>query len=344
MIIDVRPMPAGEIDLSADLITLTNSRGESVSLCNYGAHIVSIRVLDKRGQIGEVCLGQDTLAGYVIGDKGYMGATIGRYGNRISGAAFTLNGEEYALYANDGCNTLHGGQEGFNRKLWAYEVEGNSVIMRYTSPDMEEGFPGALSVEVRFTFGEDAALRIDYLARTDKETHVNLTNHAYFNLAGEGSIRSHTLQVLADTVTATTEDLIPTGDFQPVAGTPYDLREPRLLGEALAQKGNAMFDSALGFDINYVLRGEGFREVAVLAHPGSGRVLRVLTDQPGLQVYSGQGNEGEYKIPALSGSYTGIALETQHFPDSVNQPRFPSTVLKAGEEYKTRTVYRFSAE
>lgn len=328
----------------AHLVTLRNKTGMEAVFTTYGARLVSFLCPDREGKLADVCLGFNTLKEYET-RKGFLGATIGRFGNRIGGAAFSLNGKTHQLFANDGANTLHGGQAGFDRKIWGCVQESVSrAVFTYTSPDGEEGYPGTLDVKVAFTLMDDGSLVIDYHAVCDSDTALNLTNHAYFNLAGEGSIRSHTLQVLADTVTATTEDLIPTGDFQPVAGTPYDLREPRLLGEALAQKGNAMFDSALGFDINYVLRGEGFREVAVLAHPGSGRVLRVLTDQPGLQVYSGQGNEGEYKIPALSGSYTGIALETQHFPDSVNQPRFPSTVLKAGEEYKTRTVYRFSAE
>lgn len=328
----------------AHLVTLRNKTGMEAVFTTFGARLVSFLCPDREGKLADVCLGFNTLKEYET-RKGFLGATIGRFGNRIGGAAFSLNGKAYQLFANDGANTLHGGQAGFDRKIWGCIQESASrAVFTYTSPDGEEGFPGTLDVKVAFTLMDDGSLVIDYRAVCDSDTALNLTNHAYFNLAGEGTIHNHTLQVLADTVTATTEDLIPTGDFLPVAGTPYDLREPRLLGEALAQKGNAMFDSALGFDINYVLRGKGFREVAVLAHPGSGRVLRVLTDQPGLQVYSGQGNEGEYKVPSLSGSYIGIALETQHFPDSVNQPRFPSTVLKAGEEYKTCTVYRFSAE
>ena len=344
MRVDIRPFgqsPAGE---PADLITLTNDRGESVSLTNYGGHIVSIMVRDRRGNLGEVCLGQDSAEDYARRDIGYMGGTIGRYGNRISGAAFTLNGEEYALYANDGRNTLHGGQEGFNRKLWAYEVDRNSVIMRYTSPDMEEGFPGALSVEVRFTFSEDAALRIDYLARTDKETHVNLTNHAYFNLGDSPDILGHTLWVDADRVIEVDGELIPTGVLMSVAGTPYDLRQPQPLGEVMRREDNAMFAAAKGFDIGYVLNGGGMRQIARLHDPDSGRVMTVSTDQPGVQCYSGQGFNCGCRAGHHYCAYAGIALETQQHPDTLHQPSFGTTLLQPGQAYQTSTIYAFTAE
>lgn len=342
MIIDVRPMPAGEIDLSADLITLTNSRGESVSLCNYGAHIVSIRVLDKRGQIGEVCLGQDTLAGYVIGDKGYMGATIGRYGNRIAGASFEMDGISYLLHANNGPNTLHGGREGFDKRRFSYALGEGSVTMRYISPHLEEGFPGTLDTQVTFSFNDQAELRIDYHAISDQDTQINLTNHVYFNLGTDSDILNHRLQILADRVVEVDDALIPTGHMVPVDDTPYDLRQPQLLREMMARTDNAMFTAAKGYDIGYVLQGEGMREIAALSLEDTGRVLRVLTDQPGVQCYSGQMFDCTGRGGMHYGAYAGLALETQQHPDTVHHPAFGSTRLQAGDTYSTSTVYAFS--
>lgn len=342
MRVDIRPFgkdPAGQ---PADLITLTNARGESVSLTNFGGHIVSLMVLDRAAKLGEVCLGQDSAEDYARRDIGYMGGTIGRYGNRIGGAAFTLNGEEYPLYANDGRNTLHGGKEGFNRKLWAYQVEDNSVVMRYTSPHMEEGYPGELKVTVRFTFSEQAELRIDYRATTDRDTQLNLTNHAYFNLGDSPDILGHTLWIDADQVIEVDGELIPTGAMLPVEGTPYDLRTPQPLGEAMQREDNAMFAAAKGFDIGYVLNGSGMRQIARLHDPDSGRVMTVSTDQPGVQCYSGQGFNCGGRAGHRYCAYAGIALETQQHPDTLHQPAFGSTLLKAGDVYQTATVYAFS--
>ncbi len=329
----------------AVLITIKNKNKLSVTLSNFGARLIAILAPDRNGQVKDVCLGFDTLKDYET-RSGYLGATIGRWGNRIGGAAFELNGKTYELYANNGINTLHGGKTGFDKKFWDYEMLGeDSVRFSYTSPDMEEGFPGTLQTTVTYLVSDDGSLNIDYHAVSDKDTVVNLTNHVYFNLAGEGTVHEHLLKVHSDKVTATTEDLIPDGTFLDVSGTPYDLREAKKIGAQLALTGqNAMFDSAEGYDINYVLNGTGMKEAAVLSHPASGRVLTVFTDQPGIQVYSGQGLKGSAKNGGTYGPYSGIALETQHFPDSVHHPHFPSTVLKAGEEFKSRTTYRITAE
>ncbi len=343
MIIDVKPMPAGDIDLSADLITLTNSRGESVSLCNYGAHIVSVRVLDQTGQLGEVCLGQDTLAGYAIGDKGYMGATIGRYGNRIAGAGFEMDGIRYLLHANNGPNTLHGGREGFDKRRFSYTLGEGSVTMRYVSPHLEEGFPGNLDTQVTFSFNDQAELRIDYHAVSDQDTQINLTNHVYFNLGDGADILDHHLQILADRVVEVDDALIPTGHLIPVEGTPFDLRQPQLLKDMMARTDNAMFNNAKGFDIGYVLQGEGMREIATFSLEDTGRTMRVLTDQPGVQCYSGQMFNCSGRGGRHYGPYAGLALETQQHPDTVHHPAFGSTRLQAGDVYQTSTVYAFSA-
>lgn len=329
---------------ACDLITLTNDSGASMSVTNFGAHLVSIRVPDRDGNLGEVTLGQDDAARYADNDIGYMGATVGRYGNRIAGAAFMQDDVTYRLYANDGENTLHGGREGFNKKVFQYRVEGNSVLMGYTSPHMEEGFPGELNVTVRFTWDSSNAVKIDYEAVCDRDTQINLTNHAYFNLAGEGDIKGHTLQINADKVIAVDKDLIPTGKMLDVTGTPYDLRHPMLLGDALKRRSPAMFKNAKGFDIGYVLNGTGLRPVARLFDPASGRSMQVFTDQPGVQCYSGQGMDTQGRGGQHYGAYSGIALETQHHPDTVHHPEFGSTRLKVGEKYQTTTIYAFGIE
>ena len=327
------------------LLTIKNSAGMAVILSNFGARLVGILAPDREGKLADVCLGFDTLKDYQT-RSGYLGATIGRWGNRIAGASFALNGKTYPLYANNGKNTLHGGKDGFDQKIWDHEQSGDSqVAFAYVSPDMEEGFPGTLTTKVTFTLGEDGKLSIAYEASSDKDTVVNLTNHAYFNLAGQGTVRDHLLQVHAEAVTATTEDLIPTGELMKVDGTPYDLRAPKKLGGQLDMLGvSPMFDSAQGYDINYVLNDEGMREAAVLSHPQSGRVMRVWTDQPGIQVYSGQGLSGAAKGGAVYQPYSGIALETQHHPDSVHHTHFPSTLLKAGDVFRSETIYGFSVE
>lgn len=327
------------------LLTMQNQKGMAVTVCSFGARLVSILCPDREGKLADVCLGFDQLSDYQT-RSGYLGATVGRWANRIGGASFTLNGKDYALYANDGANTLHGGYEGFDKKTWGYETVGEQqVIFSYISPDGEEGFPGTLSTKVTYTLGDEGDLSIRYDAVSDADTVINLTNHAYFNLAGSGTIHDHLLQVQADSVTEATEDLIPTGRLLPVEGTPYDVRAFKRVGDCLAMKDiNAMFDSADGFDINYVLNPVGNGAAATLKHPASGRVMRVYTDQPGIQVYSGQGLSGSAKNGGTYVPYSGIALETQHFPDSVHHSHFPSTELGANQPFYSETVYQFTVE
>ncbi|MDD4081587.1 MAG: galactose mutarotase [Eubacteriales bacterium] len=343
---EIRDMGTDAQGRELNFITLRSKSGLSAVVSNYGAHLISLLVPGKDGQPVDVCLGYDDLDGYRR-HRGYLGATVGRYCNRIGGAAFSLNGKEYKLYPNDGANTLHGGREGFDKKTWAYEVaeSGGSVTFSYHSPDGEEGYPGNLDVKVSYTLKEPGSLEIKYMARSDQDTVINLTNHSYFNLAGSGNIRNHTLMVWAGSVTVTTPDLIPTGASLPVEGTPYDLRSPRLLSEALDVRGrNDMFDRAKGFDINYVLHGEGQREAAVLALPDSGLVMRVITDQPGIQVYSGQGLNNAGRGGVTYGPYSGIALETQHLPDSVRHAHFPDTTLRVGDTFQSTTIYQFEVD
>lgn len=342
---DIQPFGTDQHGKAVHLITITNNKGMAVTLCSFGARLTGILCPDASGKLADVCLGFDSLEDYQT-RSGYLGATIGRWANRIGGASFSLGGRDYPLYANNGANTLHGGQEGFDKKTWDVEVLGeNQVRFSYQSPHMEEGFPGKLDIQVTYTLTDDGSLSIRYRAVCDQDTVINLTNHAYFNLAGEGSIHDHLLQVHADSVTAATEDLIPTGDFLHVEGTPYDLRAPRRIGDCLGMAGvNAMFDAASGFDINYVLEADGYAPAALLKHPASGRVMKVFTDQPGIQVYSGQGLKGSAKNGGSYGPYSGIALETQHFPDSVHHAHFPSTELRAGQVFESETVYQFTVE
>lgn len=342
---DIRHFGIDETGREAVLVTLKNQQGMTVTLTNFGARLVSIICPDKEGKLADVCLGFDTLTDYQT-RSGYLGATIGRWANRIAGASFELDGKVYSLYANNGANTLHGGKEGFDKKFWEYHTnEQNQVIFRYTSPDGEEGFPGTVQTSVTFTLGEDGSLSISYAAQTDRDTVINLTNHAYFNLAGSGTVHDHLLKVNAESVAQAAEDLIPDGKLLPVEGTPFDLRNPARIGDRLSMQGvNAMFDSAKGYDIDFVLSGSGFQEAAVLKDPMSGRVMRVMTDQPGIQVYSGQGLNGPAKNGVVYGPFSGIALETQHHPDSVHHAHFPSTVLLSGQVFRSKTVYHFTAE
>ncbi len=342
---DIQPFGTDQYGKAVQLITISNNKGMTATLCSFGARLTSILCPDASGKLADVCLGFDSLEDYQT-RSGYLGATIGRWANRIGGASFSLGGREYPLHANNGANTLHGGQEGFDKKTWDVEVLGeNQVRFSYRSPHMEEGFPGKLDTQVTYTLTDDGSLSIRYRAVCDQDTVINLTNHAYFNLAGEGSIHDHLLEVHADSVTAATEDLIPTGDFLHVDGTPYDLRSPKRIGDCLDMAGvNAMFDAASGFDINYVLANDGYAQAALLKHPESGRVMRVYTDQPGIQVYSGQGLTGSAKNSGTYLPYSGIALETQHFPDSVHHAHFPSTELRAGQVFESETVYQFTVE
>ena len=345
MSIERRPFGVDTIGRMTTLFTLKNARGASVSVLDYGAHIVSVKMPDKFGTIGEVSLGFDELASY---EKAHacMGATIGRYANRIGKARFELDGKAYTLFPNEHGNCLHGGRENFQFKWFSAEAleseHEDALFLTYVAHDGEEGFPGKMRVQVTFALDEDNRLTLRYLASSDKDTVVNLTNHVYFNLAGGGDILSHRLQVHAAYITETDDERIPTGVLLPVENTPFDLRNGIVIGEGVAQKAsNQTLKNANGYDVNFCVGEEGTREAAVLSDDASGRVLRVITDQPGVQLYTGQGLHFIGHGGQTYGAYAGLALETQHYADSPNHPNFPSTLLKAGEVFTSETTYAF---
>jgi aldose 1-epimerase len=333
-----------------ELYTLRNAKGMEVTITTLGARIVTIKTPDRSGKFDDVVLGFDDLAGYSkIPPNPYFGATIGRYANRIAGGRFMLNGTTYTLPKNNGPNTLHGGTVGFDRKAWTAKAgNGNSVTMSYLSKDGEEGFPGNLTANVTFTLTDDNALRIRYLATTDKETVVNLTNHSYFNLAGqgEGDVLGHVVMISADRFTPVDKTLIPTGELKSVEGTPFDFRKPTRIGERI-DANDPQIALGGGYDHNYVLnrKGAGLQKAARVREPKSGRVLDVLTTEPGVQFYT---SNGLGPITGVGGKVYGkrsaFCLETEHFPDSPNHPSFPSTTLKPGGTYRTETLYKFSVE
>jgi aldose 1-epimerase len=334
-----------------DLYTLTNKNGMEASIINYGGRVVTLKTPDRDGRLDDVVLGFDNLEGYQ-GENPYFGALIGRYGNRIGKASFTLDGVLYKLPANNGPNTLHGGPKGFDKAVWqARDVsDGQSqrVQLTYLSKDGEEGFPGNLTATVVYTLTANNELRIDYRATTDKDTVVNLTNHSYFNLQGQGvgDILGHEVTLNADAFTPVDKELIPTGEIRGVEGTPFDFRKPVAIGARINQN-DEQLKFGRGYDHNFVLRGGGgtLTPAARVYEPKTGRVMEVLTTEPGIQFYSGNFLDGTLhgkggKVYPLR---SGLCLETQHFPDSPNKPGFPSTVLRPGAEYQTTTVYRFSA-
>ena len=332
-----------------DLYTLVNSHGIRARVMTHGAVVVSLEVPDRDGRLADVALGFDDMGGY-LSDPPYFGAIVGRYGNRIAHGRFTLDGTEYALARNNGENHLHGGVKGFDKVIWEAEEVGGSdgpaLRLSYLSADGEEGYPGNLSVEVTYTLTEGDELRVDYYATTDQATVLNLTQHTYFNLAGagEGDILDHELMINADRFTPVDETLIPTGELRKVSGTPLDFTSPTPIGARINQD-DEQLRVGQGYDHNFVLRrGKGLELAARVHEPGSGRVLEVYTTEPGMQFYSGnfldgtiRGKEGKVYLHR-----SGFCLETQHFPDSPNQPDFPSTVLRPGEEYRQTTVFRFS--
>lgn len=345
MSIEKRPFGTDCIGRMTTLFTLTNASGASVSILDYGAHIVSVKMPDKNGHIGEVSLGFDTIEPY---EKPHacMGATIGRYANRIGGARFELGGKEYALFQNENGNCLHGGRENFQFKWFSAQTleseKEDALFLTYVAHDGEEGFPGKMRVQVTFSLDQQNRLTLRYLASSDKDTVINLTNHVYFNLAGGGDILDHTLQMHASYITETDDELIPTGTLLPVENTPFDLRGGMTIREGLAMRGTShALDHANGYDVNFCVGEEGSKEAAVLTDKASGRVLRVITDQPGVQLYSGQGLDFTGHNGAHYGAYAGLALETQHYADSPNHPNFPSTELKAGDVFSSETIYAF---
>jgi len=328
------------------LFTMTNHSGASVSVTDFGAHVVSILVPDRDGRMGEVCLGFDSVEPY-LDSHGSIGATVGRFANRIGHARFTLNGVEYTVPDNDHGNCLHGGIENFQFKWFKAEtLEGrneDAVLLTYVSHDGEEGFPGKMKVQVTMAFDDECRLTIRYLAQADQDTVINLTNHAYFNLNTVGDILDEIVTVHADRITETDDLLIPTGRFTDVTGTVMDLRQGGTVRAALADRANCHpIDNANGFDCNYCVPGEGLREMAAVTDEKSGRVMRVLSDQPGIQFYSGQGLHQTGHGGQVYPPYGGLALETQHYPDSPNHPEFPTTTLRAGETFSSVTVYAFA--
>ena len=328
--------------------TLTNAGGASVSILNYGGTITNIIVPDRNGQLADVNLGFDTALPYTA-DSGSMGALIGRVGNRISGAKFDLEGKTYTLGANNGPNNLHGGPEGFNLRLWDVAVsEGNgtdALTLTLISPDGDQNFPGTLSVEVTYTFDDQNALGITYRATTDKTTIVNLTNHAYFNLDGHSApdVADLTLQVFADCVTAVGKGLIPTGKLIAQKDVVYGFETEKRIGDVLAHtQTDPDMLAAGGVDFNYCAGNDRMTKlIAVLYSPKTGREMKVFTDMPGVQVYTGQGLHQLGKNGVQYHAYSGLCLETQRYPDAIHQPHFPSFVLRPEEVYFTKTEYVF---
>lgn len=336
---------AGE---AVELFTFTRAGAPTIAITNLGGHIVSILAPSRDGTMADVTLGYAGFDGY-LADTSYFGSVVGRYANRIAKGQFTLDGKSYTLAKNNGPNALHGGPTGFQKRVWAAKVvsgpDGDALELTYVSKDGEEGYPGTLTAKVVYSLRADGGLVIDYTATTDAPTIVNLTNHAYFNLAGEGegTVLGHELQIEADAYTPVDPTLIPTGERRPVEGTPFDFRKPVAIG-ARIDAADEQLKAGGGYDHNYVLRGKkgDLRLAARVVEPKSGRVLEVFTTEPGIQLYSGN---------FLDGSVTGksgkpyvkrgaLCLETQHFPDSPNQPGFPPVVLRPGETYRHTTVYR----
>jgi aldose 1-epimerase len=334
-----------------DLYVLRNKSGAEASITNYGGAVVSLKVPDRNGKFADVVLGYDNADGYVS-DKSFFGALVGRYGNRIGHAQFLLDDKTYTLAKNNGENSLHGGIKGFNKAVWTAKTlsrkDGQSLELSYLSKDGEEGFPGNLKVSVIYTLTDANALQIEYSATTDKKTVVNLTNHSYFNLAGPGSgdILGHTLQVEADKFTPVDAGLIPTGELRDVAGTPFDFRKPTAIG-ARIDEDEEQLKLGGGYDHNFVLRRSnehGESLAARVVEPATGRVLEVWTTEPGVQFYTGNFLDGTAKGKGgiAYARRSAFCLETQHYPDSPNQPRFPPVVLNPGERYHTITTYKFS--
>ena len=333
---------------AVDLYTLKNASGMEVAITPWGATVVSIRVPDRSGAFADVVHGFDSLEGY-LGNNPYFGATIGRYGNRIGKGVFMLDGRSYALARNNDGNHLHGGLAGFDKKLWkAHEVPGKTALeLQYTSPDGEEGYPGKLDVMVTYTLTDANELRIDYSATTDKPTVLNLTNHSYFNLAGGGDVLGHRVRINASRITPVDAGLIPTGELRSVNGTPFDFTSAHAIGERI-HADDEQLRFGKGYDHNWVLDGADgtLRLAALVSEPKSGRVMEVLTTEPALQLYTGNFLDGTVKGKGgkAYGYRSALCLESQHYPDSPNQPTFPGTTLRPGQAYQSTTVYRFSTE
>jgi aldose 1-epimerase len=330
------------------LYTLVNGRGAEARIMTYGGTVVSLKVPDGNGASGDVVLGYDTLAPYLTHSP-YFGCLIGRFGNRIAKGEFTLNGKRYTLARNDGPNALHGGPKGFDKVVWKAQprqsAAGPAVALTHVSHDGEEGYPGALAVTATYTLTVNHELRLDFQARAESDTIVNLTHHSYFNLAGRGDVLDHVVELNADAFTPVDDTLIPTGELRPVAGTPFDFREPRAIG-ARINEADPQLKRGHGYDHNWVLNkpADALGLAARVSDATSGRVMEVFTTEPGIQFYTGNFLDGSLtgKGGWVYQRRNGLCLEPQHFPDSPNRPEFPSTVLKAGQTRGSAIVYRFS--
>jgi aldose 1-epimerase len=349
----VEQKPFGKLadGTQVSLFTLTNSKGVQARIMNYGGIVVSLSVPDRSGNFGDVVLGYEKLEDYVK-DTPYFGCLVGRYGNRIGKGRFTLNGQAYNLATNNGPNHLHGGIKGFDKVMWGATVKDNekepSLTLKYVSKDGEEGYPGTLSVTAVYTLTDHNELRLDYTATTDKDTVCNLTHHSYFNLAGSGDILKHEVTILADRFTPVDAGLIPTGELRPVEGTPFDFRKPAAIGARVNDKDEQLKFGG-GYDHNWVINKVAKGKLGLMARvyePTSGRVMEVLSTEPGLQFYCGNFLDG-HLIGKGGKAYqfrNGFCMEPQHYPDSPNRPEFPSVVLKKWQVYKNTIIYRFSVK
>src|SRR6059058_3397164 len=355
-----KPFGSTERGEAVSAYTLKNAHGIELQVLDYGGVIVSLRVPDRTGRLADVVLGFDSLADYQRGSP-YFGALIGRYGNRIARGRFTLEGRTYTLATNNGPNHLHGGVRGFDKVVWSVapfeRADSVGLVLNYTSPDGEEGYPGTVRATVTYTLTDRNELIFDYHATTDRATPVNLTQHSYFNLAGDGKgdILGHVVTLNADRFTPVDSTLIPTGEVKSVAGTPFDFRTSTAIG-ARIDRNDEQLRYGRGYDHNFVLNkgGRGGKggiegDVTLAAHvyePTTGRVMEISTTEPGLQFYSGNFLDSTLrgKQGVVYGHRSGFAMETQHFPDSPNKPAFPSTILRPGEEYRSRTIYRFGVQ
>lgn len=353
MSISVEPYGTAPDGQDVSLYTLTNANGMEAKITNFGGIVQSLKTPDRDGDLADIVLGHDALPGYV-GKHPYFGAIVGRYGNRIAKGKFSLDGKEYTLAVNDGPNALHGGLKGFDKQVWtAAPIEEAGVAglkLRYVSPDGEEGYPGALTVTVTYLLTNDNALEIRYEATADAPTVLNLTNHSYFNLdgAGTGDILDHEVMINADRFTPVDGTLIPTGELRPVKGTPFDFRSPKPIGRDIGA-GDEQIKFGGGYDHNFVLNKDAQDALTLAAQvyaPESGRLMEVYTEEPGMQFYTGNfldsTDVGKGGIPYAYRN--GFCMETQHYPDSPNQPNFPSVVLRPGEKYETTTIYKFLAK
>jgi aldose 1-epimerase len=351
----VTSQPYGKTPEGAEvnLYTLTNAKGVEARITNYGAILVSLKVPDRQGNLADIGLGFDSFDPY-LKENPHFGAVVGRYGNRIAKGHFTLAGKQYTLAINNGPNSLHGGLKGFDKQLWTGKTmetkDGPAVQLTYVSKDGEEGYPGTLTSTVTYTLTATNELRLHYTATTDKPTVVNLTNHSYFNLAGAGNgdILNHALTLNADKFTPVDSGLIPTGELRSVEGTPFDFRKPTAIGARINNTSDEQIKMGGGYDHNFVLNGAmgTLRTAARVSEATTGRVMEVLTTEPGVQFYTGNFLDGTItgKGGKVYNKRAAFCLETQHFPDSPNQPKFPTTELKPGARYDTTTVFRFSTE